>query len=75
MCAWGVGSLIRKDPDKGDSIDNFKLIPLLNTEVKLSAKVFAKRLVRIVNGLIREAQTCVVPGRSILEISTSYATP
>lgn len=52
----GVVTLIRKDLDKGDCVDNFRLIALLNTEVKILAKVLVKRLARVANGLDGEAQ-------------------
>ncbi len=61
----GVVTLQRKDADKGDVIDNFRPITLLNAEFKILAKVLANRLALVVEKLVGEAQTCAIPGRSI----------
>lgn len=63
----GVVTLPRKGPNKGDVIDNSRPTMLLNAELKILAKVLAKRLAQVVSKLVGEAQTCVVPDRSIHE--------
>lgn len=57
--------LIIKDLNEGDRINNFRLISLLNREVKILAKLLAKRLAHVASSLIGVAQTCAVLGRSI----------
>ena len=57
--------LLRKDPNKGDHIDNFRPVTLLNTDYKILAKVLAKRLALVVGRLVGDAQTCAIPNRSI----------
>jgi hypothetical protein len=61
----GVVVLLRKDPNKGDHIDNFRPVTLLNTDYKILAKVLSKRLALVVGGLVGDAQTCGIPNRSI----------
>ncbi|GAB1597330.1 hypothetical protein Ahia01_000009400 [Argonauta hians] len=61
----GAVVLLRKDPDKGDAVENFRPITLLNADFKILARVLAKRLALVVSGLIGRAQTCAIPGRSI----------
>lgn len=63
--SWGVVKMIRKDPSKWDHISNYRLVTLLNAELKILAKVLAKRLVCIVEKLVGTAQTCAIPGRLI----------
>lgn len=58
-------TLIRKDSAKGGCIDNFQHITLLNTQLKIFAKVLAERLACLVDGLIGAEQKCAVPGRNI----------
>lgn len=60
-----VITLIKKDPDKSDKIRYLRPITLLNTDLKNLAKVLAKRLARVLRGLVREAQTCAIPTRCI----------
>lgn len=62
----GKVTQLRKDPNKEDIVDHFRLVTLLNllnTELKILAKVLAKQLAHVVCGIVREAQTCTVPGR------------
>lgn len=42
-------SLLRKDQKKGDQIENFRPIKLLNADFKILAKVFAKKLVLVID--------------------------
>lgn len=51
--------------DKGDKIKNLMPTTLLNTEFKILSKLLAKRLARIVQGLVWEAQSCDISGRFI----------
>lgn len=46
-------------------IDNFRSITLTNTEMKIVDNMLSKRLVRVADDLVGEAQTCVVSGRTI----------
>lgn len=48
--------LLRKDPNKGEILDNFKPITLLSERMKILAKMFAKRLALVVEKLIENAQ-------------------
>lgn len=57
--------LVKEDPNKEDFLDNFRVITLLNTELEILVKVLAKRLVRIVDGLVEEAQIYAILGRNI----------
>lgn len=50
-------------PRNGDT--GFRPITLLSTELKILAKGLAKSLAWVGDGLVGEAQTCAVPGRSI----------
>lgn len=60
-----VVTLVKKDPNKGYSADNFRPVLLLNTDLKILAKVVMKMSLRVADGLVGEAQTCAIPGRSI----------
>lgn len=51
---------MRKDPNKGDCIDNFKPISSLNAGLKILFKVLATRLALVVGDLIGEAQTAAI---------------
>lgn len=62
---WGVVTLVRKDPTKKDIIDTFWPVSLLNTELKILTKVLLKRLARVTEGSVGEAQTCALSGRTI----------
>ncbi|GAB1601854.1 hypothetical protein Ahia01_000463900, partial [Argonauta hians] len=61
----GIVTLIRKDKNKEDTVQNFRPITLLNTELQILAKVLAKRLAGVIGSLVGDAQTCAVPTRSI----------
>lgn len=65
---WGLVALIRKDPSKETRMDNFRPTTLLNTKVKILAKVLTRKLVRVADGPIREVQTCTTPSRSNQDI-------
>lgn len=58
-------TLIRKDSNKVNIVNNFRPITLLNIELNILAKVLAKRLVRVVSSLAGEAQTCAMLNRTI----------
>ena len=57
--------LYKKDNKK--LLKNWRPISLLNTDYKLTAKVIAKRLQKVLPIIIDEDQTCGVPGRTIYE--------
>ena len=61
----GVVKLLRKEKDGGDGIDNFRPLTMLNTELKILAKVLSGRLQVVLDKLIGPEQTCAVKGRSI----------
>ena len=62
----GVITLLKKGGrDVGDGLDDYRPITLLNTEVKILARVLANRLQRVISDLIGLEQTFVVKGRSI----------
>lgn len=65
ICAPELATLVRKDTKKGNSLDNFRPSTLLNTNLKSMAKVLAKRLAYVVDGLVEEVRTCAIPGRTI----------
>lgn len=48
----GVMTRIRKDPNKGDFVNNFRLISLLNAELTFQSKVLVKGLARVSGGLV-----------------------
>ena len=62
----GVISLSFK---KGDRLDpkNWRPISFLNVDYKLTARVIAGRLLKVINLLVDKDQTCRVPGRYIGE--------
>lgn len=59
----GVVTPVRKDPNKGYSQDNFRFITLLSTELKILAKVLAKKVEA--DGLVGRVKTCAILGRTI----------
>lgn len=67
ICAQGVEMILKKDSKREDSIHNFRLIILPNTELKMWAKVLAKGLVPVVATLDGETLICVIPDRTIQE--------
>lgn len=58
-------TLVRKGPKKRDVIDNIRPITLLNTELKILAKVQSKSLTHVADGLVASAQGYAVPSRTI----------
>ena len=48
-----------------EGLDDYRLITLLNTELKILARVLANRLQRVISDLIGPEQTFAVKGRSI----------
>lgn len=61
----GVITLVKKQRNKGNKVKTLGLSNMLNAELKISDKVLAKRLVHVVDGLVEEAQTSAIPGRTI----------
>lgn len=58
-------TLLRKDADNEDGVENFQLITLLNTEFRILTKVLAKTLELVIASLVGEAQTWPILTRSI----------
>lgn len=56
-----------KDQKKGDLISNYRLETLHNVELKILAKVPAKRLVCIIKKLVGKVQMCTIPYELIQE--------
>lgn len=54
-------TLQRKDPNKGDIIDNVRSIALQNADYK----ILAKRLALVASRLVDDAQNCTIPNRCI----------
>lgn len=55
LCArWGGGALVRKNPSSGNKISNFRLITLVDVELKILVKVLAKRLALVTETLAGE---------------------
>ncbi|CAE1328542.1 unnamed protein product [Acanthosepion pharaonis] len=61
----GVIKLLRKDKDGGDGLGNFCPLTMLNTDLKILAKILANRLQLVLSSLIGPEQTCAVKGRTI----------
>ena len=61
----GVVKLLVKDKHGGDGIDNFRPLTMLNTELKILAKILANRLQGVLGSLIGPEQTSAVKGRTI----------
>lgn len=53
---------LRKEASKEDVIDNFRPICLLNVGLEILDNGLAKCLARVVGGIVREVQTCALPG-------------
>ena len=62
----GVITLLKKGGRHvGEGLDDYRPITLLNTELKILARVLANRLQRVISDLIGPEQTFAVKGRSI----------
>ena len=61
----GIVKLLRKNKHGGDGISNFRPLTMLNTDLKILAKILANRLQTILPSLICPEQTCAVKGRTI----------
>ena len=62
----GVITLLKKGGQHvGEGLDDYRPITLLNTELKILARVLANRLQRVISDLIGPEQTFAVKGRSI----------
>ena len=57
--------LLRKNKHGGDGITNFCPLTMLNTDLKILAKILANRLQTVLPSLICPKQTCAVKGRTI----------
>ena len=61
----GIVKLLRKNKHGGDGINNFRPLTMLNTDLKILAKILANRLQTALPSLICSKQTCAVKGRTI----------
>ena len=64
-------TLIKKKEQDRCDVKNWRQISLLNVDAKISSKVIAERLKRVLPDLIQENQSGYIPGdniRSILDI-------
>ena len=63
----------KKDQDRCD-LKNWRPISLLNVDAKIASKVIAKRMKRLLPGLIHDNQSGYIPGRWIGEILDRFST-
>lgn len=72
-----VVTLIKMDPGNGNEIRNLRPIFLLNTYLKIRAKMRVKRLARVMRGLIPSGKQRIVLSRAgtYTSISTLYSIP
>ena len=61
----GIVKLLRKNKHGGNGISNFRPLTMLNTDLKILAKILANRLQTVLPSLICPEQTCAVKGRNI----------
>ena len=61
----GLIALLYKKGDRTD-FKNWRPISLLNTDYKILAKIFSKRLSKVLATIVDPDQTCAVPNRTIL---------
>lgn len=66
-------SLLQIDQKKGDIVNNFRSVSLLNLDCKCLIKVLEKRMVFVVERFDGDTQTCVIPTRTIHKLQfTQY---
>ncbi len=61
----GVITLLKKGKGGGGKLDDYRPITLLNTELKIMAKILQERLQSVAESLLGPEQTCSVRGRTI----------
>ena len=61
----GLITLLCKNPDQPDNLQNWRPITLLNTDYKILSKVLTLRLRKIIGEIIHPDQTCSIPDRTI----------
>ena len=61
----GIVKLLCKNKHGGDGISNFRPLTMLNTDLKILAKILANHLQTVLPTLICSEQTCAVKGRTI----------
>ena len=61
----GIVKLLRKNKHGGDGISNFRPLAMLNTNLKILAKILANRLQTVLPCLICPEHTCAVKGKTI----------
>lgn len=57
--------LLRKDPNEGDQIDQFKLVTVSNTDNEILVNVLAKRLTIVVSRPVGDKKICAIPNRAV----------
>ena len=57
--------MLHENKHGGDGISNFCPLTMLNTDLKILAKILANRLQTVLPSLICPEQTCAVKGRTI----------
>jgi len=63
----GLITLICKNPEKAESLSNWRPISLLNVDYKIISKCLTNRLKKVMGSIVHLDQTCAVTGRSILD--------
>ena len=63
----GIVKLLRKNKHDGDGISNFRPLAMLNTDLKILAKILVNSLQTVLPSLVCPEQTCAVKGRTIHE--------
>lgn len=58
-------TLLKRDPNKGNVIDNFQPNTLFKVGLKFLAQVLAERLALAIGKLVDKGQTCAIPRGSI----------
>ena len=61
----GIGKLLHKDKHGGDEISNFCPLTMLNTDLKILAKIFVDCLQTALPSLISPQKSCAVNSRTI----------
>ena len=61
----GIVKLLRKNKHGGEGLSNFRPLTMLNTDLKILAKILADRLQSALPSLISPEQSCAVKGRTI----------
>jgi hypothetical protein len=63
----GLISLLYKGKGERCIRENWRPLTLLNLDYKILAKIYARRIEKVMTALVHPDQTCSVPGRTILD--------